>query len=123
MAEFFRINGTDILPLIEAGGIGWSRNDIDSPNAGRTLDATMNRGRVAQKVKLKIKCRPLTQAEAEVLLNLIDPEYVIVDYKDPKAGVRTGVQFYSNNVPATLGIIDTDGVLHWKDISFPLVER
>ena len=123
MSNYLRINGVDILPLVTKGGIKWTRNDIDSSNAGRTLDGTMHRGRVTTKDKLEVKCRPLTQSEVETLLRLINPEYVTVDYISPKSGPRTGVQFYSNNVPATLWFVDSDGVGRWADISFPLVER
>lgn len=120
---YIKIGGVDITKYIAQGGLKWSRNDIDSANAGRTLSGHMNRGRVTQKMKLEIKCKPLLTSETQVLLKLINPEYVTVDYIDPMFGERTGVQFYSNNVPASLLFIDPDGVGHWKDISFPLVER
>lgn len=120
---YLKINGTDIMQFVAMGGMKVTRNDIDSSNAGRTLDGTMHRGRVTQKKKIEVKCRPLLQSESEILLNLINPEYVTVDYIDPQAGARYGIQFYSNNVPASLLFIDPNGVEHWKDISFPLVER
>ena len=123
VTSYIKIGGVDITKYIAQGGLKWSRNDIDSANAGRTLSGQMNRGRVTQKMKLEIKCKPLLTSETQVLLKLINPEYVTVDYIDPMLGERTGVQFYSNNVPASLLFIDPDGVGHWKDISFPLVER
>ena len=119
---FFEISGVDIARLIEQKGIKWSRNDIDSAKAGRSLDGTMHRGRVCTKVKLEIKCLPMNQSDANVLLNLIQPEYVDVHYIDPLYGERECV-FYSNNVPATFGSEATDGSLIWDEISFPLVER
>ena len=120
---YISVNGLDITGFIEQGGLKWTRNDIDSSNAGRTLSGLMNRGRVTQKVKMEISCRPLKQDEAEQVLRAINPEYVTVNYVDPMLGPRTGVQFYSNNVPATLLFIDPDGIEHWEGISFPLVER
>ena len=123
MNFFFKINGVDIARIIKHKGIKWTRNDIDSANAGRNLAGTMNRGRVTSKIKLEITCLPLNQDQAQELLRLIDPEYVTVDYIDPKLGVRTGIQFYSNNVPATFCSVKTDGSMEWDDISFPLVER
>lgn len=118
----FEIDGVDVLPYIAYKGIKWTRNDIDSENAGRTLDGTMNRGRVCMKVKLEVTCRPLSSDEAHTILNLIEPEYVTVSYIDPQLGDRT-VQFYSNNVPATFCILKPDGTGWWDEISFPLVER
>lgn len=120
---YFKIDGVDIAPIIKYKGIKWTRNDIDSANAGRDLSGKMNRGRVTSKIKIEITCLPLNQEKAQALLNLIDPEYVLVDYYDPKLGERTGVEFYSNNVPATFGIVKSDGSFEWDDISFPLVER
>ena len=119
---YFRINGVDIMPLIKYKGIKWTRNDIDSANAGRTLAGTMNRGRVTTKIKLDISCRSLSLHEVQMLFNLIWPEYVTVEYIDPLFGARS-VQFYSNNVPATFAMMKPDGSCWWDDISFPLVER
>lgn len=127
MAQFSFIissngNSMDIAPLIAQKGIKWTRNDIDSAKAGRTLDGTMNRGRVCTKIKMEIKCNPLTQDQLHSLLELIYPEYVTVTYTDPLWGYRS-VEFYSNNVPSTFCVQASDGSLLWDDISFPLVER
>jgi len=129
---FFEINGVDIAKYIQNKGIKWTRNDIDSAKAGRNLAGTMNRGRVCTKVKLEIKLVPMKQYTATTkpsgeldmgdILRLIYPEYVQLHYVDPQLGERT-VQFYSNNVPATICVEDTDGNLLWDEISFPLVER
>ena len=92
----------------------------------------MNRGRVCTKIKFDVKLVPMKQyvrtakpsGELDVtdILRLINPEYVTVHYIDPLLGERN-VQFYSNNVPSTICVEDTDGNLLWDDISFPLVER
>lgn len=119
----FKINGINIAKYIKHKGIKWTRNDIDSANAGRDLSGTMNRGRVVMKMKINITLLPLKQEETEMILNLIDPEYVFVDYIDPKVGLRQNVEFYSNNVPATFCVVDSNGELLWDDISFPLIER
>lgn len=130
---YFEINGTDISKYIASKGLKWTRNDIDSAKAGRNLAGTMNRGRVCMKVKLEVKLVPITQyvspnikptGELDIhdILTLINPEYVMVHYLDPLYGDRE-VQFYSNNVPATVCVEDTNGNILWDDISFPLVER
>ena len=119
---YFKIDGVDIAPYIAYKGLKWTRNDIDSANAGRTLSGLMNRGRVTMKVKFDVKLRPLKQEEASMILNLIFPEYVNVEYIDPLLGARN-VQFYSNNVPATFCMQTSDGELFWDELSFPLVER
>ena len=118
----FVIDNIDITRLIKQKGLKYSRNDIDSANAGRTLAGTMNRGRVTSKVKIEITCVPLKQEQSQALLNLIFPEYVTVHYFDPRMGERR-VQFYSNNVPITFNSQATDGAYLWDEMSFPLVER
>jgi len=129
---YFEINGTNIAKYVAVKGIKWTRNDIDSAKAGRNLAGTMNRGRVCTKVKLEIKLVPMKQYVSTVkpvgeldvsdIIRLIYPEYVTVHYSDPLYGERT-VEFYSNNVPATVCVEDSEGDLLWDEISFPLVER
>ena len=118
----FCIDGVDIAKIIKQKGLKWTRNDIDSSNAGRTLNGLMNRGRVCTKIKLEITCVPLTQPIANTILTLIYPQYISVHYVDPMLGERM-VEFYSNNVPTTFNSQATDGSLLWDELSFPLVER
>ena len=117
------IDDINIVPYIAFDeGIQWKRADIDSPKTGRTLDGLMHRGRVATKIRMDIKCRPLTAAEAQIVLNAIFPEYVTVHYDDPMYGTVTKTM-YSNNNPATFLMRKADGTEWWGGISFPLVER
>lgn len=112
------INGTDITPYVAMRGIKWQRNDLDA-EAGRTMDGTMHRDRVATKIRLDVTCLPLSSRDAAVVLNAIYPEYVEVTYTDPMYGNITKVM-YSNNNPATFINTVTD---LWEGISFPLIER
>ena len=50
---------TDITKGIAYQGITFSRNDVEAPDAGRTLDGIMHRSRVAIKEKIKIKTVPM----------------------------------------------------------------
>lgn len=118
----FKINGVNCLPFVDDEGFQWGRNDIESPDAGRTMDGVMHRGRVAINKRLDITCRPLTSAESQTLLNLIKPEFVVVEYIDPMDGLIIATM-YSNNVPATIMSIDEDGKPLWKGIKFPLVQK
>lgn len=116
------IDGTEITEYIAFGGLKWSRNDIDGADAGRTMDGTMQRGRVTTKIRLDITCRPLKASELSIVLNLIYPEYVTVTYDDPMYGTRT-VEMYSNNNPASYMLERDDGTEWWSDVTFPLIER
>lgn len=116
------IDGIDITPYIKYQGFKWTRYDVDGPDAGRTMDAVMHRGRVATKIRLDISCRPLTSEEARIVLNAIYPEYVLVTYSDPMEGIVTKTM-YSNNNPASYCINKGNGREYWHGIEFPLVER
>lgn len=118
----FKINGTDITPYIASQGLKWSRNDLDGPNAGRTLDGTMWRDRVTTKYRYDITCRPLTIDEASTVLSLIQPEYITVTCTDPVTGGTKSFQAYSNNVPAEY-LMNINGVEYWGGITFPIIQR
>lgn len=116
------VDGVDMTPYIAYGGLKWQRNDIDSPNTGRSMDGMMHRGRVTTKIRLDITCRILKASELQIVLNTIYPEYVTVAYDDPMEGyvVKT---MYSNNNPASYQIKHRDGTEWWSGVTFPLVER
>lgn len=121
MSAVFMIDGVNILPFIAERGIKWQRQDVDGPNAGRTMDTVMHRDRQGIKIRMDISCLSLSGEDAHTVLNAILPEYVSVTYEDPMYGIRTAV-FYSNNVPATCGTYYEDGSSEWEGITFPLVE-
>lgn len=115
------IDGTDITGFIKFQGVKWSRNDVDGPNAGRNMSATMIRDRVATKMRIDVSCHPLTDAEHKLLMRLLEPEFISVYYDDPIRGTGTLVM-YSNNHSSEFLMIK-DGVKYWHNISFPLIER
>ena len=112
----------DLTPYIAYNGLKWQRSDLDSSDAGRTLDGVMHRGRVATKIRLDVTCRPLTTAEASIVLSAIYPESVSVSYLDPMEGRITVKEMYSNNNPASYLIKQRDGKELWSGITFPLIE-
>ena len=118
----FTVNGVSLLNYLAEDGIKWTRFDVEAPDTGRTLDGVMHRGRVATKVRLDVTCRPLTSAEASIVLRAILPEYVTVRYIDPQDGSVTRTM-YSNNIPTICATVNPDGTALWKDLSFPLIER
>lgn len=119
----FSINGTNMAPYVAFRGFKWTRNDIDGPDAGRTMSGLMMRERVSTKIRLDITCRPLLLQEAQIVLSAIMPEYVTVTYTDPQAGYVVTKTMYSNNNPASYCIKKSDGREYWDGIEFPLVER
>lgn len=119
----FTIDGVDMTPYVAFGGFQWSRNDVDSSDAGRTMDAKMHRGRVATKIRLDITCRPLLLSEASIVLTAIMPEFVTVRYTDPQTGSVETKTMYANNNPASFALRKDDGREYWGGITFPLVEQ
>ena len=118
------IDGTDITKYIANQGVSWKRNDVDGPNAGRTMSGLMVRDRVGTKIRLDITCRILTYDELQTLLNLIYPIFVEVSYDDPQFGPVTKTM-YSNNNEAQI-YRATDESLndeYWQGIKFPLIEK
>ena len=122
MEMTFMIDGIDMTPYVAYGGFKWSRQDIDSPDTGRSMDGLMHRGRVATKIRLDITCRPLRAEELHIVLNAILPEYVTVVYDDPMYGLVTKTM-YANNNPAVFQLNKDDGRQYWSGVTFPLVER
>lgn len=112
----------DISLCIKEGGVKWQRNDIDGTNAGRNIEGTMERDRVATKMRLDITCILLTVSELQYIQELIYPEYIQVSYRDPLLGTRVGVWMYANNNSAVISHYDSRGVELWKEITFPLIE-
>lgn len=115
------INGTDITDYIKFGGVKWGRNDVDGPNAGRNLEGTMIRDRVATKIRLDISCRPLTDTEHTRLMNLLMPDNITVNYDDPVYGSASKVM-YANNHSSEYLMRDEKGREYWHNVSFPLIE-
>lgn len=117
------VNGVDMLPYVAYNGLKWQRADVDGPNAGRGMDATVIRDRVATKIRLDVTCRPLYLAEASTVLSAIKPEFVSVTYTDPEAGGNVTKTMYSNNIPAQFLMRDRQGREMWSGITFPLIEQ
>lgn len=123
MAVTVKINGTDITPYIAYGGLKWGYSDIDASGSGRTMDAVMHRGRVASKVRLDVTCKPLTTTEASLVLTLIEPEWVTVEYTDPMKNAVLTKTMYSNNRAAGYLLNRPESEDLWKLESFPLIEQ
>ena len=117
------VNGIDMTPYIAYQGFKWQRNDVDGPDAWRSMDSTMHRERISTKIRLDITCRPLYANEAKIVLTAIMPEYVRVTYYDPQEGQIVTKVMYSNNNPASFCHHYPSGKELWHGITFPLVER
>lgn len=116
------IGGVDITPYIAFGGVKWSRNDVDGPNAGRTQSGDMERDRVAVKYRWDITCRPLTATELATIQALIEPDSFSVAYTDPMDNSVKTALYYSNNYSSTYLIRRSNGEELWGGLTFPLIQ-
>ena len=115
------IGSTDITKYIKYQGITFSRNDVEAPDAGRTLDGVMHRGRVAIKEKIEISTVPLTKSEMSTILALIEPETFSVTVNPyPRTNASKTMTMYSNNVKMGYVIHRPNDDI--QTITFPLVE-
>lgn len=123
--EIYNGSGTtwvDITPMIAWQGLTFSRNDVEAPDAGRTMDGTMHRGRVASKEKMEIKTVQLTKAQVSALETLLFPETIQVRVTPyPRTNASRTMTMYSNNVKATYIIHRANGE-DLQSLSFPLIE-
>lgn len=117
----FTIGDIDFLPYIAFQGLTWTKNDLNSNNSGRTLDGIYHRGKIADKVELKVDIRPLTTQDANIVLNAINDETIVVKYTDPREGLVVKNMF-CESLPASYMQLDENGVEWWNGISFTLTE-
>lgn len=120
----FEINGVDVTPYIAFEGLKYSTFDLDSEEAGRTLDGQMRRARVATKVRWDVPTRPLRTAELSTLMQLLSGEWVTLKASDPLFGLRVGT-FYSNNNSISMKITSkiSEREELWEGFTFPLIEQ
>lgn len=113
----------DITPWIAWQGLTFSRNDVDSPDAGRTMSGLMMRGRVASKEKMEIKTVQLTRAQSSTLQTLLFPESIQVRVTPyPRTNSAHIMKMYSNNVKTTY-VIHRENGEDLQSLSFPLIEN
>ena len=121
------IGGVDFLPYIPENGIEWSRNDVDSSNAGELQDGTVRRDRVIIRRKLTITVNSVNTETMRLLQQAILPQWVEVEFLDPIEGEVVTETFYSNNVACTAAKQHTlqDGTKEvvWRGFTFPLVAK
>lgn len=111
----------DITPFIKYQGVEGTFNSVDGPNAGRVIEnALMYRDLLATKIKFQITTTPLKQSEANMIINLLLPEFFTIR-TDYFTGSPKQYTVYSNNISKTYVINKEYGEL--VKLSFPIVER
>lgn len=111
-----------IEKLIGFGGVKYTRNDIDGPNAGRAMNGLMIRDRVATKGKWEVSLTgQIKSTDAQVVLALVQPETFNIK-TDLPTGVMTVYNCYTNNIPVQFSMLRPDGTEYYSGVSIPFVE-
>lgn len=121
------IGGVNFLPYLAEDGYEWSRNDVDSSNAGEVQDGTVRRDRVIIRRKMTVTVNSVDTPTMRALQQAILPQWVVVQFLDPLEGEVRTETFYSNNVACTAAKqhIKKDGTkeVKWKGFTFPLIAK
>lgn len=120
------ISGFDFEPYLAEKGIVWKRNDVDSPDAGEMADGTMRRDRVIIRPTMEVTIANEKLHIGDILMNqimlAIEPQWVNVQYFDPRLAAVVTRVFYSNNIGVTLWYVK-NGVRRWIIDPFPLIAQ
>lgn len=102
----------------------WGLMDVSSDEAGRDMseDATMHKQRIAQKRKLKLAWREITDMQASEILKAVNPEYVYVRYWDAMDGEWETRRFYVGDRSAPFRWFQVLGGTRYSELSFDLIE-
>ncbi len=120
--KLFVVDGVDFTDCIKAcTGLKYKKTDLDSENAGRTMDTVMHRDKLGEKRTLTVSCLSrLPDTRARKLALALNKVYVSVTYPDLLLGTVTRT-FYGTEIEGTVwGVYN--GKLCWSDISFTLTE-
>lgn len=117
--EVLKINGVDYSSHIEAKGIGWSRNDVDSEKTKRVKSGTLRRDKITTKRKLSYKLVHMTREQLAELDDALSKSTFSAAYLDLH-GQQTR-KFYCSSFAATLeSAYGEDG--EWGGAAFDMIE-
>lgn len=116
---YFTINGRQVP---QPATVTYDRYDMDSEESFRGLDGTMQRDRVATKVKLNCQWNALTANEMSTLLQSMEEVFFEINYFDPYLGSHTTKTFYVGDRSAPIYSI-ANGKVIFKSFSANFIEQ
>ncbi len=117
--ELLKIGSNDWTPLIESGGYGWKRNDLDGDNTTRTKSGRLRRDKVAEKLTLSYKVRFTSRENLSKLNNDLRQETFYATVLDLSGPVTK--EFYCSSFSTTLDGIYS-GTEFWQGAEFTIIE-
>ena len=123
MSTVFKIkNGNawhDYSDMVKLSGVSWTRNTLDAPGAGRTLDGVMHRAFVANKRTLEYQLMPDRLDRYAALDTDLDQQEFELQFTDLH-GISTKT-FYCSSFKATMDM-DVDDDPEWSGGGFTVIE-
>lgn len=119
MANFFTINGSAVT---QPSDVTYNRYDLDSEESFRGLDGTMQRDRVATKIKLECSWNGLTASQMSQLLRSMEAVFFPITYFDPYSGGYTTKTFYVGDRSAPVYSV-ANGKVIFKSFSANFIEK
>ena len=116
---FWKVDN-QVMPVPSTWVYGVS--DVSMGESGRTDNALMHKNRVAQKRKIQVGYRAITDEVAHTVMAAINPEYIQVNYYDILDGQRETRTFYVGDRSAPFKIWN-DGKHLLETLTFDLIER
>ena len=124
--DFLQVGtSTNSLVTIPApDGFSWGKQDVSSPDAGRTqdADATMQKMRITTKRKLQLSWKNRDEGAVAQILQAFEPEYVYVRYRDALTATFQTRQFYTGDMSVTMSKFSIGGATY-SLLSFNVIER
>lgn len=112
-------SGTTVSNLPAETAFKLHLRDISAVGAGRNQAYKMNKKRVGRETDAELEYTNLTNAQAAIILNAFDPEYVTIVYRDPKANANISKVFYITDRDIDAGQLAT----HWKTVTFGFIQQ
>ena len=116
--NYMTINGRQVA---QPATVTYDRYDMDSEESFRGLDGTMQRDRVATKVKLNCQWNGLTADEMKQLLSSMEDVFFDIYYYDPLVGYTTKT-FYVGDRSAPVYSV-SNGKIIFKSFSANFIEQ
>lgn len=111
-----------IESCIGFGGVKYTMNAIDGPNAGRALDGHMIRDMIAIKGRWDVQLTGIIKSvDAQVILSLVKPESFHIK-TDLPTGTLDMYECYTNNIPVQFALKKPDGTEYYSGVTIPIVE-
>lgn len=117
--EVLTINGHDYARFVQAKGVGWSRNDLDSEKTVRTRDGILRRDKITTKRKCTYTMMGMTREQAAQLDDDLSAATFTATYLDLH-GTQTR-KFYCSSFSASCDMVFGEDST-WVDANFSMIE-